>query len=166
MKKIIFVDLDETLIHTFMANWGETPTKDAEEVILNTDGATDIYNTVLRQGAIYFLEVLRKAGNVYMLTAATTDYANAMNQHFGLGFTEKEIYAREDTRAGVADPEFFGTGKVYLFDNLPRHDNRTKIDFLKPLGELKYVQVQDFYNNKYGAFTHADIEGLVSNIVD
>lgn len=164
MKNIIFVDLDETLIHAFMPSWGETPTKDAEEVLIRNEATTETYETVLRQGALHFLQVLRKTGDVYILTAATSDYANAMNRHFGLGFVEDQIYAREDVQAGNADPEYFGRGTVYLFDNLPRHENRSKITFLRPLGNINYIQVKEFYNNKTAAFTHEEIKELVSNI--
>ena len=164
MKNLIFVDLDETLIHTFMPYWGETATKDAEEVFINTEGATDIFNVVLRQGALHFLQVLRNTGDVYMLTAATNDYANAMNRHFGLGFAESQIYSREHIQSSQADVERFDKGVVYLFDNLPRHENRSKIVFLRPLGETNYIQVREFYNNKTAAFTHDEIKELVSNI--
>ena len=164
MKNIIFVDLDETLIHTFMPVWGETPTKDAEEVFVTSNGTTETYDTALRQGALHFLQLLRKIGDVYILTAATSDYAYAMNRHFGLGFVEDQIYAREDVQAGKADPEYFGKGTVYLFDNLPRHENRSKIDFLRPIGNTNYIQVPGFYNNKTAPFTHEIIEDLVSRV--
>lgn len=164
MKKIIFVDLDETLIHTFMPAWGETPTKDAEEVLVTSEGRTEPYDTVLRQGALHFLQILRNTGDVYILTAATSDYAKAMNRHFGLGFVENQIYAREDVQAGQADPGFFGKGIVYLYDNLPRHENRSKITFLRPIGDINYIQVKEFYNNKTAPFTHEYIEELVSKI--
>jgi FMN phosphatase YigB (HAD superfamily) len=165
MKNIIFVDLDETLIHTFLPAWGETPTKDAETVsLISTGGKEEEYNVVLRQGALHFLQILRKLGDVYILTAATNDYANVMNRHFGLGFVEDQIYSREDVQAGQADAGYFGKGTVYLFDNLPRHENRSKIQFLRPLGNTNYIQVREFYNNKTAAFTHEEIKELVSNI--
>jgi hypothetical protein len=165
MKNIIFVDLDETLIHTFMPFWGETPTKDAETVSLSgPTGKEEEYQTALRQGALHFLQILRNLGDVYILTAATKDYANAMNRHFGLGFIKGQIYSREDVQSGQADPKYFGDGAVYLYDNLPRHENRSKIIFLRPLGNVNYVQVKEFYNNRTAAFTHEEIKELVSNI--
>lgn len=157
----IFVDLDETLIHTFIAFYGETPTKDAVQVPL--DGAK--YDVALREGAHTFLERLRKLGNVYILTAATRDYARAMNKHFNFGFNEADIYSREDVQYGQAVPEYFKGGKVYLFDNLPRKENRPKIDFLRPLGEVTYVQVEEFLNNRNHRWTENVIDQLVSNVV-
>lgn len=165
MKNIIFVDLDETLIHTFLPAWGETPTKDAETVsFISTEGREDEYDVVLRQGALHFLQILRNKGDVYILTAATSDYAAAMNRHFGLGFTNNQIYSREDIQASQADPEFFGKGTVYLYDNLPRHENRSKITFLRPIGNVNYIQVEGFYNNKTAPFTHEYIKELIFKI--
>jgi len=163
MNNYIFVDLDETLIHTFQPIYGETPTKDAVEVKIA--GENWLYDVVLRQGALYFLHVLRNAGKVYMLTAATGDYAAAMNLEFGLGFTSQDIYSREDIAAGNLDPTLFGEGNVYLFDNLHRRENRSKIEFLREINkEVNYIQVPAFYNNTHSPFTHKLVEDLVSRI--
>lgn len=163
MNNYIFVDLDETLIHTFQPFYGETPTKDAVKVKIA--GENELYDVVLRQGALYFLQVLRKAGKVYMLTAATADYAAAMNLEFGLGFTSQDIYSREDIAAGNLDPALFGKGNVYLFDNLPRRENRSKIEFLREINkEVNYIQVPAFYDNKHAPFTHSIIESLLDYV--
>lgn len=161
MKKLVFVDLDETLIHTLSVFFEDPPAKDSKKVKIGEHN----YDVVLRQGALYFLEILRNSGEVYMLTAATEDYAFAMNKAFKLGFKEEQIYSREDISSSIASSKHFGKGKVYLFDNLPRFENGTKIRFLRPLGELTYIQVTpEFYSNKTAAFTHEQIELLVSNI--
>lgn len=162
MKNLIFVDLDETLIHTFLTAWDEFPSKDAVNVNI---GPSEAYDTVLRQGAIHFLHLLRSKGQVYMLTAATNDYANAMNRTFDLGFSSNQIFSREDIQSGNLDPTFFGRGTVYLFDNLPRHENHSKIKFLRPLGEVKYIQVAEFYNNEVSRhYTHDHIDELIARI--
>lgn len=159
----IFVDLDETLIHTFISFYGEIPSEDA--VKIKIDGEDELYETVLRQGALYFLQLLRNTGNVYMLTAATADYAAVMNEKFGLGFNESNMYSREDIAAGQLDPNLFGQGNVYLYDNLPRHENRSKIVFLRNIcKEVNYIQVPGFYNNDVSPFTHEIIERLVKHI--
>ena len=98
MNNYIFVDLDETLIHTLQPFFGDEPSKDAVKVKI--PGEKEDYDTILRQGAVYFLHELRARGKVYMLTAATSDYAAAMNAQFGFGFTSQDIYAREDIAAG------------------------------------------------------------------
>jgi hypothetical protein len=159
--KNIFVDIDETLLHTFVRAYGETPTKDAVKVELNEN---EVYDVVLRNGAIKFLSYLRTYGDVYALTAATADYAAAMNQKFNLRF--EHIFSREHIQAGQADPSFFAKGSVYLYDNLPRHENRSKIVFLRPINDVNYIQVPAFYNNKTSPFTDSLIDSLVSHVKD
>jgi hypothetical protein len=162
-ENYIFVDLDETLIHTFIPFYGETPTKDAVKVKI--EGEKVLYDTVLRKEALLFLQTLRKIGKVYMLTAATADYAAAMNLEFGLGFTSQDIYSREDIAAGALDASLFGEGNVYLFDNLSRHENRSKIMFLRNICEdVNYIKVPEFYNNKASPFTRELIKELVKHI--
>jgi phosphoserine phosphatase len=163
MKNVIFVDLDETLIHTFMQYDGENVTGDA--VPVKVPGDKIPYQTSLRKGSKEFLQRLRELGDVRMLTAATTDYANAMNRKFGFGFTSSQIYAREDIAAGAFAPNFFGECKVYLYDNLPRHENRSKIVFLRPLGNVEYVQVSGYYgNNDIASLTPETIDYLIGRI--
>ena len=81
-----------------------------------------------------------------------------------LTVVKDQIYSREDIQTGQVDPKLFGEGTVYLFDNLPRHENHSKIRFLRPLGNTNYIKVHDFYSNKTAAFTHEEIKELVSNI--
>lgn len=159
--KNIFVDLDETLLHTFLQYYGETPTKDAVEVDI---GNNEIYTTVLRKGAIKFLSELRTRGNVYALTAATADYAKAMNTQFNLGF--EHIFSREHIKHTQADPNFFIKGQNYLYDNLPRHENASKIIWLKPIGNVTYIQVPAFYNNKTDSLTDKLIQELINKLND
>lgn len=163
MKNVIFVDLDETLIHTFSPFEGEEVSEDA--VPVKVPGDKFNYKTSLRQGSLEFLQRLRVVGEVRMLTAATTDYANAMNRKFGLGFTAMQIYAREDVAGGAFAPDYFGECKVYLYDNLPRRENRSKIDFLRPLGEINYIQVPAYWGyNDVAGLDDNTIERLVSMI--
>ena len=163
MNNYIFVDLDETLIHTLQPFFGEEPTNDSVKVKI--PGEKEYYDTILRQGAVYFLHELRTKGKVFILTAATADYAAAMNAKFGFGFAEGEIYSREDISFGNLDPKLFGEGNVYLFDNLPRRENRSKIEFLRAIcKEVNYIQVPAFYYNETAAFTHEIIKHLVDTI--
>ena len=157
--KQIFVDLDETLIHTFIKAWGDIPTEDATEVKFE-DGTS--YYTVLREGAHDFLAKLRAIGNVYMLTTATKEYALRMNDKFKLGFSDDIIYAREILYMGVALD--LPKGKVYLFDNLAPRDNEKKIWFLRNVGKVKYIQVLTFYDNKTGTMTPDLIEKLIKEM--
>jgi hypothetical protein len=159
--KNIFVDIDETLLHTFALAYGEIPTKDAVKVKLNEN---EIYDVALRNGAIKFLSYLRTYGEVYALTAATADYAAVMNAKFNFRF--EYIFSREHIQSTEADISFFPRGAVYLYDNLPRHENRNKILFLRPLGNVNYIQVPAFYNNKTDSLTDSLIDGLVSHVRD
>jgi hypothetical protein len=175
MKNNIFVDLDETLIHTFnstslgSAPWGDEMDRmpwhmpgEVKEITLE-DG---IYSTVLREGAHTFLKLLRQKGNVFMLTAATKDYALAMNEAFGFNFNPKGILSREDVQEGGIKLRGFEPGNTYLFDNLPARENHSKIAFLRPLGKVNYVAVPEFNGEEERYFTEEVITYLLNNIVD
>ena len=160
MKTYIFVDLDETLIHTF--DYYETPNKGAVEVAVGNE----TFKTSLRPGAHEFLAKLREIGEVRMLTVATYDYAVKMNETFTLGFAD--IWSREliqgmwgfDAKPVVAD-------KVYLFDNLPRRENRLKIEFLREVTTDKvpnYIQVKEYRGGQRFAFTKEEIDHLTKTL--
>jgi hypothetical protein len=159
--KNIFVDLDETLFQSYNSFWGETPAKDAVKVDI---GNNEIYTVSLRKGAIKFLSEVRTRGNVYALTAATADYAAAMNRDFHLGF--EYIFSRENIQSGQADSSFFIKGQTYLYDNLPKRENHSKLAWLRPLGNTIYIQVPEFYNNKKDSMTDEMITNLVSKLND
>jgi hypothetical protein len=139
MNPYIFIDLDETLIHTF-EDW-ENPTPDAVQINIDTD----TYNTSLRPGALEFLKQMRDTGDVFMLTIAYTQYALKMNEVFNLGFQPSEIYARENIQdEAISLPP---RDRVFLFDNLPRRENRLKIEFLRAVstkGNPFYIQAKEY----------------------
>ena len=160
MKTYIFVDLDETLIHSF--DYYETPSKGAVEVVVEDQ----TFKTSLRPGAHEFLAKLREIGEVRMLTVATYDYAVKMNETFALGFTD--IWSREliqgthsfDSKPVVAD-------RVYLFDNLHRRENRLKIEFLRDVTTNKvpnYIQVKEYRGGKHFPFSKEEIDHLTKTL--
>lgn len=159
MKPYIFVDLDETLIHTYDSH--ETPCKCAVPVTVE-----DIkFKTSLRPGAKEFLAKLREIGSVRMLTIATYDYAIEMNKLFDLGFAEKDIYARHHIQNPTIDlkPAEF----VYLFDNLPLRENRRKIEFLRCVTANKlpsYVQVKEYRGGQRFPLDADEINRLISTL--
>lgn len=157
MKPYIFVDLDETLIHTY--DYHETPCKCAVPVQIEES----FYKTSLRPGAKEFLTKLREIGEVHMLTIATYNYAIEMNRLFDLGFAEKDIYARHHIQAPAADlkPAEF----VYLFDNLPLRENRRKIEFLRCVTANKlpsYIQVKEYRGGQRFPLDSDEINRLIA----
>jgi FMN phosphatase YigB (HAD superfamily) len=156
MKPYIFVDLDETLIHSY-DYFEERPYDDVIEVVV--DDIT--FKTSLRPGAKEFLAKLREIGEVRMLTVATYDYAIKMNETFGFNFALDDIYAREHIQAPsihLKPAEF-----VYLFDNLPRRENVRKIEFLRAVTINKapsYIQVKEYRGGKYFPFDEQEIDRL------
>jgi FMN phosphatase YigB (HAD superfamily) len=161
MKPYIFVDLDETLIHTY--DFHEMPCKCAVPVTVEEVQ----FKTSLRPGAKEFLAKLREIGEVRMLTIATYDYAIEMNRLFDLGFVEKDIYARHHIQAPTIDlkPAEF----VYLFDNLPLRENRRKIEFLRCVTINKipsYIQVKEYRGGQRFPFDKEEIDRLTKALYE
>lgn len=162
--KNIFVDLDETLIHTNLA--GKDHPNEVEEVEINIAselGRKDIYPVSLRPGATKLLFALREIGQVYMLTRATEDYAIAMNKTFGLGFPVDRIYGQEFVKRFNIKPNI-PNGNNYLIDDLSSYDNYEKIKFIEQLGPAKYIQIKAFYGFKEEAITSSMIAEIVEII--
>jgi len=185
--KYIFVDLDETLIHcSFLGSTEKSKKfsrKGSEIINLSLgDETPEYYQCTLRNGAIDLLSKLRDLPNaeVYMLTAATKDYALANSETFNLRFTGDRIFSREDTNllaSRVADrfkPE--GDFDMFLLDNLPYSDNNIKIDWLTSLARAigdsskrfsrsHYIQVPDYYGAKNSkAFKDEYINDIIEQI--
>jgi hypothetical protein len=154
MNKYIFVDLDETLIHTVGFHSG-TDMLNYNKVSLSKH---ESYNTRLRGCSLAFLEAARKKAKVFMLTVATKDYALAMNEAFSLGFKAEDIYSREDIRRKPIKPLKIESGEVWLFDNLPSSYNDEKCAFLAHLGKLNYVKV---FEMDYYSADHLDPDDLL-----
>ena len=146
-KKYIFVDLDNTLIIA-------TP--------INGD---DPYDAHVRPGAKDLLRLLRNIAPTFLLTAAPGDYARVFNTKFNLGFKDKDIYSRDDTLSGplLFKPE----GICYLIDNLPEenHKSQVKINFLRNIGSVNYIQIKSYNGIVTQALTNSDIKSILDQIV-
>jgi len=89
---MIWVDLDETLVHSL-----ERPGSKRRTVLVFEGGKLWAF---LRPGAREFLDALRRlaardSNEVRMLTTANGAYARTANDIFKLGFTPDQIVARE-----------------------------------------------------------------------
>jgi len=166
----IFVDLDETLIHTLGM---KTVAGDVEKVDNLCDkpvtvslGKKEHYVAVLRPGANYLLFRLREIGHVYMLTRAAKDYAQAMNKAFNFGFDEDRIFDREYVKDWKhKNPKIkIDTGKNVLIDDLRVFDNFEKVAFIKKFGIAKYINVSAFWGNKDEGFTVESIDNIVEDV--
>ena len=159
MKTYIFVDLDETLIHTFV--YPEEPCKLSQTVVVDNFKC----DTTLRPGALEFLAELRKRGETYMLTIATKEYALEMNRVFSLGFPEEHIYSRRDVSNLSVD--LIPAERSILFDNLSRHENRKKIEFLRKTCKTRipeYIQVQTYLGGEEFPFSPVKIKELLKQL--
>jgi hypothetical protein len=140
-RKILFLDLDETLIHARYIG-GSNTAHDAYKAnpqnhIVLTEypdiGSREVYRADLRPGAVKFISDMQKlygVDNVFILTAAIEEYARKWNLVFGLGIPEANIVAREDyhIRFHCFNDD---TRKIgVLVDNLPSRELETKHAFL------------------------------------
>jgi len=167
----VFVDLDETLIHTLgfktIAGDVEKVNDLCDKPVTITLGKKEHYVTVLRPGANFLLFRLREIGHVYMLTRAHKDYAQAMNKAFNFGFTEDKIFDREYVKNWkYKTPDIkITTGKNVLIDDLMVRDNFEKIAFIKRFGTVKYINVPAFLGNKEEGFTRSYIKDVLEDII-
>lgn len=161
----IFVDLDNTLIAAEYLFNGYGP-KDAKVINFGSER----YFARLHPGALDLLKTLRSKGNVYMLTAATRNYARGWNEAFNLGFKNEDIYSREDSGSYVlnVDNKFPKKGKVYLIDDkdLPYENTVEKINFIRRLAldEVKLIIVKPYYGFKNQEFSLDSIKEAVDAI--
>ena len=166
MTKYIFVDLDNTLINAEYL--GGNPPKNSKVITLKGLYFTEKYWARLRPGALELLTALKMVGPVYMLTAASTDYARAWNKEFNLGFKEEDIYAREDSASGnlIVSEKFPVKGKVFLIDDkdLPYHNTEIKYHFLRGIcdSKVKIVLIKPYQghlNQSLGVMQITEILG-------
>ena len=159
--KYIFVDLDETLIHC--DPWNDEPREGSKVITLEHN---DTYRAVLRPGALELLKVLRGIARCYILTAAVQDYAEGWNEAFGLGFDkDSQIFHRNDIRDRVIGKSGFPNAQSYLIDNLPRHENRSKIEVLREIDSVpKYFNIKPYYGFETQDLTAEMIQEIVDFI--
>jgi NLI interacting factor-like phosphatase len=183
-KNLIFVDLDETLIHSLgmvpftksrrdndlgielLSKEPKVDDKFADTPIKVVVGK-EMYHThtILRPGANYLLFRLREIGHVYMLTRADKYYAQAMNKVFGFAFNEDRIFDREYVNKWKYKNPELPKGNTFLIDDLDDFDNFEKISFINKFGPSKYIKVSGFYGWKEEGFTHSGIDNIINTIL-
>jgi len=163
----IYIDLDDTLIHSVYGR-GRNPGK--RTVIPITED--EIYHSLLRPEAGRILRELRNIGDVRMLTTSISDYAEAHNRAFALGFMPAEIFARERYinkvllaygSEWVASMTKTDPGGL-LIDNLSisTESSRTKCAFLG-IGEDNYFQIREFDGKDPECFAQ-EVDNLLSAV--
>jgi hypothetical protein len=155
--KYIFVDLDETLIHC--DPWNNEPIEGSKVITLEHN---DTYRGLMRPGAHELLKALRAIAPCCILTAAVQDYAEGWNKVFGLGFNESDIYHRKDISDRVIGKSKFPNAQTYLIDDLPRSENRSKIEFLREIDSVpKYFNIKPYYGFETQDLTVEMIQEIV-----
>ena len=141
---MIFIDLDETLIQSVVPRRGNI----GRRVRVDVDG--DPFFVLERPLAKKILTDCRRLAEVALLTTASRDYAEAMNDRFHFSFANNRIFARndfileeEDGGERAIDEKAFPNS--ILIDNLPFDSVHPKLKcrFLGIDGS-RYVQIRTF----------------------
>lgn len=144
---MIFLDLDNTLVHSV-----DYPQHGEDIVPIALSEWT--YYCKRRKFPLDFLAACRNIATTSLLTNATREYALAHNKALDLGFSDSEIFAREDylyqspvaygTQTFLAAIEKFPT--AILIDNLPSSDPlaKSKQRFLG-IPEAQYLQIREYH---------------------
>ena len=173
----IFIDLDETLLHTQYHD----PGQDHLKFTLPDDNHTINYFTMIRPCAKTLIEFARDLvgfNNVHILTAATRGYAEKINDLAGWGFRNEDIFAREDTESHKRyvrlaygaqleiDPHIYANPNNVLIDNLTPDHNRVKIEYIGiwKTQSKNYLHVNDYYGVNF-TNDDKDFEDLVKNFL-
>ena len=153
MIKRIFQDLDECILHTTVNN---DPGQTHVEFMLPEDVHT--YRTIIRPCAkdlfAYYNDLIGKE-NVYILTTATREYAEALNRLGEFGLDYAHIFTREDIQQYKTSFAYGGEGVMkmpiadkdnVLIDNLPPRYNCDKMDMMGIVTK-NYHQTPEYYGN-------------------
>lgn len=129
-KPSIYIDLDETLVHSIERSHIEED--ELQKLYEESNGHAIVmsdYITFLRPGAEDFLISVGAMGTLYLCTAASASYATEILNEFGLSSYFSDIFARD---AIHGRPKRSNSGPAILVDNLPSGaaDIRTKLRFI------------------------------------
>lgn len=153
MIKRCYYDLDECLIHTNFKD----PQQEHVSFALTED--LNLYYTIIRPCAKRVIEFARNLigeENVFILTAATKEYACEINRLAEFGFPESQIIAREEisnhkfsTAYGgwAIGPSKYAHLDNVLIDNLESRYNSDKVSFLGiwPSVDVNYLKIIDYF---------------------
>lgn len=174
----IFVDMDETMIHSYYAQTElSAKTKSdldrsyKQEVEYFGLGENEYYITYLRPGTREFLKWARERfgrQNVLIATAAIHEYAVAINKVLSLGFEEHQIYSRD--RIYQKGHIFYKSGKYFLVDDRDYWEHRegrfNKLRFLRKLPESQLINVPLYipdYEDEHDVFESVKKE-IIENL--
>jgi hypothetical protein len=166
----IFWDIDETLIHTTNRALGS-----ANAVAFKLKNNKYTYNTIIRSCSKELIDYTREVvgfDNVYILTAATSDYANKVNELAGWAFHPDHIIAREDVSqhyistaygGDTVSPNKLAHKYNVLIDNLPYRENYDKINLIG-ISEDRYMKIHDYYGVEYeGRNFEEEVKAFIMN---
>lgn len=150
----IFIDLDETLVHTCLSDLEQ------EHLVISLPNDYDYY-TIVRPSAINVIKFARDMvgrNNVYILTVATRKYAEQICEKAGFEFDNDHIFTREDInrnefRGAYGGQHCYSNEDVahkdnVLIDNLPPHYNTSKTSYIG-IDSDNYLNVDDYYGVNY-----------------
>ena len=167
--KYIFLDLDECLLHTTYFYKEDIDSVVEGFGIFKDESYT--YVAQLRNGALDLLKRIREIvpeKRVFMLTSSVEDYANHWNSLFKLGFAKHQIYNQKDIENCRIEPlcrSRFPEAETYLIDNLSRHENRSKIEFLRAIdSNPTYIQISEFFRSPKDDLTEEEINSIIDKI--
>lgn len=133
--KTIYLDLDETLIHSIPSygGMGVSRRRVIVDCGLKKNGKRDRYTTDLRDIAIAIVKRCQKLTHTKILTSALKEYAEAHVEAFNLGIAKTDIIAREDFLYEGQGP--YGSKDIYV---LERNIDPTAvlIDNAEPTSEM------------------------------
>jgi hypothetical protein len=167
----IWCDLDGTLVWTLDTGFEAFVSKyvprssgirtPGRKRLLRVPFGTGELRACIRRGSHELLMALRAKSDVRMLTSATSEYAEAMNDFFKLGFRHHEICAREEWYGKRLK---LGDGPQVLVDN--EHDTycfRLKQEYL---GGCRLVRVSDFSGGSHQDWTRAEVRRIAKEALE
>jgi hypothetical protein len=175
MIKRIFQDLDECILHVQV---NKQPNQEHHEFTLHEDPNTyyAMFRPCAKELFAYYNELVGKE-NVYILTAATFEYAEAVNRLGEFGLDSNHIFAREHTQiqalreiqeaidngnTSIVAHELADKNNV-LIDNLPWKYNTTKMNFMG-IHVDHYHQTPQYYGVNFPEDLFLeDIKGFLKN---
>lgn len=147
MINCVFWDLDETLIHSM-----EESNNGNYDFSIHLDSgswsSTETYYVKVRKDSKDVIDYSRKLvghKNVFILTAATYDYALDICTKADFGFNIEQIISREQIKFFVRPQQSkYRNKNNVLIDNLPVYHNRDKLRVIG-IGNDRYLHIEDYY---------------------
>jgi len=170
---MIYLDLDETLIHSLPGQPGLESGKRTEVTVgIKENGKPDTYHTQKRQHADLIITRCKELAPVAMLTTATKAYAIEMDRIFNLGFGQN-IIANEDYLMDVQIAYGWDTLVTavnidkagILIDNNPVTAKHAMLK-IKALGIPKehYYQIREYEGGKDPIKFETELEAMFMDI--